>query len=100
MALDPARANAWLGLAQLAAEDSRVDDAACAYDRVLVLRPDDVAALTGRFNMASQVADLDLAARLAAAIRSALLPETVGDWRLAGQLIYLGPYSGLDPARL
>lgn len=99
-ALDPARTNAWLGLAQIAAEDSRVEDAARAYDRVLALCPDDIAALTGRFNMASLAADLDRAARLAAAIRSALAPDAITDWRLAGQLIYLGPYIGLDPARL
>lgn len=99
-ALDPARAGAWLGLAQLAAEGSRLDEAARAYDRVLCLRPDDVTALAGRFNIASMTADLDRAARLADGVRRALQPEALADWRLAGQLIYLGPYLGLDPAVL
>ena len=99
-ALDPARAGAWLGLAQIAAEDSRLDQAAPAYDRVLRLRPDDIAALTGRYNIASITADMGLAALLARTIGAVLVPDAIADWRLAGQLIYLGPYIGLDPGVL
>ncbi len=96
--LDPAQPGAWLGLAQLAAERGRAAEAAAAYDRTLWLRHHDLTALTGRFNIASATADLDRAATLAIAIRDTVLPTAIADWRLAGQLIYLGPYNGLDPA--
>lgn len=98
--LDPAQPGAWLGLAQLAVEAGRLPDAGKAYDRALWLRHNDLTALTGRFNIASGVADLDRAATLAMAIRDTIVPSAIADWRLAGQLIYLGPYIGLDPAVL